>query len=72
MSRTATQNVRQVTQENGLFLANQVLYQTCGRTWYSAMARAVKLLISRGNISVSMVLYCGLDFGLGLVYGIDY
>ena len=72
VSRTATQKVRQVTQENGLCLANQVLYQACGRTWYSAIARAVSELISRGYISVSMGLNGGLDFGLGLVNGIDY
>ena len=66
-NKCATQNVRQVTQENGLCLPSQVLYHHWGRTWYSAMARAVKLLISRGNISVSMGLYGGLDVGLGLV-----
>jgi len=53
VSKAATQNVRQVTQENGLCLASHVLYQACGRTWYSAIARAVSELTSSVR-SVSM------------------
>jgi len=49
-----SQNDRQVTQLNGLCLPSHVLYHQPGRTWYSAMARAARLLTRSGSI-ISMV-----------------
>jgi len=64
-----SQNDRQVMQLNGLCLPSQVRYHQAGRTWYSAMARAARLLTRSGNISTSMGFKdCCFDFGLGLFY----
>jgi hypothetical protein len=42
------------------------LYHQAGKTWYSAIARAARLLTRSGSISSMVHKDCGLDFGLGL------